>query len=161
VKEILQRHRVGNRAEVLTAYRDALTIPGNAAQGKVLFAKICAACHQIAGTGNAIGPNLATMRNRGPESILTNVLAPNQEVNPQFTNYVLVTGDGRQLTGMIAAETATSVTLVRAENQKDTVLRIDIEQLRGTGMSLMPEGLEKQIDQQAMADLLAYLKTIE
>jgi putative heme-binding domain-containing protein len=93
--------------------------------------------------------------------VLANVLAPNQDVNPQYLNYVVVTTDGRQLTGMITAETATSVTLQRAENQTDTVLRIDIEDLRGTGVSLMPEGMEKQIDKQAMADLLEFLKRVE
>jgi len=76
-------------------------------------------------------------------------------------NYTLVTTDGRTLTGMITSETATSVTLKRAENAGDTVLRIDIDLLRSSGMSLMPEGLEKQIDRQAMADLLTYLKEIE
>ena len=58
-----------------------------------------------------------------------------------------ITTDGRQLTGLIAAETATSVTLKRADNATDTVLRIDIDQLKSTGLSLMPEGMEKQIDQ--------------
>jgi putative heme-binding domain-containing protein len=62
---------------------------------------------------------------------------------------------------MIAAETATSVTLKRADNASDTVLRIDIDRLKSTGLSLMPEGLEKQIDQQTMADLLEYLKLVE
>jgi putative heme-binding domain-containing protein len=62
---------------------------------------------------------------------------------------------------MIAAESATSVTLRRAENASDTVLRIDIDVLKSTGMSLMPEGLEKQLDKQAMADLLAYLREVE
>jgi putative heme-binding domain-containing protein len=161
VKEIAARNRLASRADVLAAYKDVLQLPGDATRGKAVFGKICATCHQFGGTGFAIGPNLAAMRNRGPDAILTNVLAPNQEVNPQFVNYVVVTTDGRQLTGIIAAETATSVTLQRAENQSDTVLRIDIEELRGTGVSLMPEGLEKQIDQQTMADLLEYLKTAD
>lgn len=159
--EIARNSRSGSRQEVLAAYRGALEKPGDVEKGKAIFAKVCAACHQVNGVGIAIGPNLATMKNRGPEAILTNILAPNQEVNPQYVNYLVVTTDGRQLTGMIAAETATSVTLVRAENQKDTVLRIDIEEMRGTGASLMPEGLEKQIDHQAMADLLAFLKVVE
>jgi putative heme-binding domain-containing protein len=73
----------------------------------------------------------------------------------------VLTTDGRQLTGILAAETATSITLQRADNATDTVLRIDIEQLRSTGLSLMPEGLEKQIDPQAMADLIAYLMHAE
>jgi putative heme-binding domain-containing protein len=101
------------------------------------------------------------MKARGPEAILLNVLDPNREVNPQFLNYAVMTTDGRQLTGLIAAETATSITLKRADNATDTVLRIDIEQLKSTGMSLMPEGMEKQIDQAAMADLLAFLMTAE
>jgi putative membrane-bound dehydrogenase-like protein len=159
--EIAKKNQLGNRAEVLAEYRETLNMPGDVARGKQVFTKICAACHQFGGVGHAIGPNLATMRNRGPEAVLTNVIAPNQEVNPQYVNYVVVTTDGRQLTGMIAAETATSVTLKRAENQTDTVLRIDIEELRGTGVSLMPEGMEKQIDKQSMADLLEYLKSVE
>ncbi|HRX80918.1 MAG TPA: c-type cytochrome, partial [Pirellulaceae bacterium] len=117
-------------------------------------------CHQLEGAGHAIAPNLAAMQNRGPEAILSNVLVPNREVNPQYLNYALITTDGRALTGIIAAETATSVTLKRADNATDTVLRIDIEELRSTGVSLMPEGMEKQLDKQAMADLIEYIQSI-
>jgi putative heme-binding domain-containing protein len=91
---------------------------------------------------------------------LVNVLDPNREVNPQYVNYVLVTEDGRSMTGMVASETANSVTLKRAEDVTDTVERSEIEQLRATGLSIMPEGLEKQIDQAQMADLMAYLLQI-
>ncbi|MGE3779999.1 MAG: PVC-type heme-binding CxxCH protein [Pirellulaceae bacterium] len=160
-EKLARQSQLSNRSEVLAEYRPVLNMPGDVARGKEVFTKICAACHQLGGMGYAIGPNLITMRNRGPEAVLTNVLAPNQEVNPQYVNYVVITSDGRQLTGMIAAETATSVTLKRAENQTDTVLRIDIEEMRATGASLMPEGLEKQIDKQAMADLLEFLKSVE
>ena len=125
------------------------------------FTKICAACHKVGGVGHEIGPNLAAMKARGPEAILLNVLDPNREVNPQYLNYSVLLADGRNFTGLIAAETATSLTLRRAENQTDTILRIDIEQLKSTGQSLMPEGVEKQIDKQGMADLLEYLKTAE
>ena len=45
----------------------------------------------------------------------------------------------------------------RAESASDTILRIDIEELKSTGLSIMPEGLEKSIDVQAMADIIAYL----
>ena len=101
------------------------------------------------------------MKARGPEAILVNVLDPNREVNPQYLSYAVRLLDGRTLAGMISSETATGVTLRRADNQTDTVLRIDIDQLKSTGQSLMPEGLERQIDQQAMADLLAYLREAE
>jgi len=116
-----------------------------------------AACHRVEGIGHEIGPNLATVQNRGADFILLNVLDPNREVNPQYVNYVVETKDGRSFTGMVAAETATSVTLRRAENLSDTILRIDIERMRSTGLSIMPEGLEQQVDRQAMADLIAYI----
>jgi putative heme-binding domain-containing protein len=158
---LLAKLQTGRRGEVLEAYKDTITMSGDAPRGKEVFKKICAACHQLEGVGHPTGPNLAAMKNRGAEAILLNVLDPNREVNPQYLNYILVTTDGRSLTGMITAETATSVTLKRADNATDTVLRIDIDQLKSTGISLMPEGMEKQIDKQAMADILAYLKLID
>ncbi len=89
--------------------------------------------------------------------MLLNILDPNRDVKPQFLSYVLVTTSGRVLTGMIAAETANSLTIRKPDGVEETVLRLQIEELRGTGLSFMPEGLEKQIDVAAMADLLAYL----
>lgn len=159
--QLAAKLQIGRRADVLAAYRGALDAPGDAPRGKEVFKKTCAACHQVQGVGHPLGPNLAAMKSRGPDAILLNVLDPNREVNPQYLSYALTTTDGRSLSGLIAAETATSVTLKRADNQTDTVLRIDIDQLKSSGLSLMPEGLEKQIDVQQMADLLAYLKALE
>jgi putative membrane-bound dehydrogenase-like protein len=159
--KLLAGSSTSKRADVVAAYKGTLEMKGDVARGKQAFAKTCAACHKVEGVGHEIGPNLAAMKARGPEAILLNVLDPNREVNPQYLSYALLTLDGRQLTGMISAETATSVTLKRADNANDTVLRIDIDQLKSTGLSLMPEGLEKQVDQQAMADLLEYFKSVE
>jgi putative heme-binding domain-containing protein len=61
---------------------------------------------------------------------------------------------------MIVDESPTSVTIRRADGTSETVLRVHIEELRSTGMSFMPEGLETQVDHQGMADLLAYLNSI-
>jgi putative membrane-bound dehydrogenase-like protein len=158
---VAKRLNLGRRQDVLRAYRPALDLRGDASRGKAVFQKVCAACHRLEGVGHEIGPNLATLQNRGADTILLNVLDPNREVNPQYVNYLVTTRDGRTFTGMIAAETATSVTLQRGDNQSDTILRIDIEQMRSTGLSLMPEGLEQQIDRQGMADLIAYLMSLK
>ena len=72
-----------------------------------------------------------------------------------------MTDAGRIVTGIITAETANSLTIRRADGTTETVLRIHIDELRSTGLSFMPEGLEKQIDVPAMADLLAYLNSIK
>lgn len=153
--------KLGRRQDVFDAYRPALDLAGDSARGKTHFQKICAVCHRLENVGTEIGPNLATLQNRGAEAILLNVLDPNREVNPQYVNYIVVTTEGRSLTGLIAGETATSITLKRQENATDTVLRADIDQLKSTGQSIMPEGLEKQLDRQAMADLIAYLLSVK
>lgn len=156
-EKLLASLQLGRRQEVVEQYRDVLAMRGDADRGQAAFKKICAACHRVGELGHEIGPNLAAVKNRGAEAILVNVLDPNREVNPQFVNYVLITDDGRTLTGMIAAETATSVTLRRAEGSSDTVLRVNIDELQSTGMSLMPEGVEKDLGKQDLADLLEFL----
>ena len=86
---------------------------------------------------------------------------PNREVKPQFLAYQLETKSGKSVAGMITAETPNSVTIRMLDGRSETVQRGDIDALRSTGLSFMPEGLEKQIDLQAMADLLAYLNSIK
>jgi putative heme-binding domain-containing protein len=160
-ESLLKSAKLGRRQDVVESYRPALKLSGDAVHGKQIFQKICAACHKADGVGHEIGPNLATVKSRGAEFILLNVLDPSREVNPQYVNYLAVTDDGRSLTGMIAAETATSITLRRAEGASDTLLRINIEEMRSTGLSLMPEGLEKQIDPQGLADVIAYILSLK
>ena len=149
------------RPEVVDAYRKCLETAGDPTRGKAVYQKHCAACHKAEGVGHEIGPNLAALRNRGAEAILIGVLDPNREVNPQYVNYLVATKAGRLLTGLVAGESAASITLRRGEGASDTVLRADVEELRSSGVSLMPEGFEKQIDAAAMADLIAYLLSLK
>ncbi|MEX0938367.1 MAG: PVC-type heme-binding CxxCH protein [Pirellulales bacterium] len=153
----ISRATKSDRADVVRKYREVLDREGDVPRGRQVFVKSCAACHRLDGEGHEIGPNLATLRNRGAETILVNLLDPSRELDPKFANYVVVTTDGRTLTGVIAEETATSLTLQRGEGAAETVLRVDVEAIRNTQLSLMPEGLEKEIEPAAMADLLAYL----
>lgn len=153
--------KLARRHEVVEAYRPSLELPGDIARGRVAFKKTCSVCHKLEGVGHELGPNLVAMQNRGVEAILLNVLDPNREVNPQYLNYVVQTDDGRTLTGMVSAETAASVTLVRAEAASDTVLRMHIEEMRSTGLSIMPEGLEKELDRQTLADVMAYIMSLK
>ena len=155
--EYLANMGSADRTKILAKYQSALTLDADPTRGRKLFNQHCAVCHKMDGVGHEIGPNLASIRNRGAETILANVIDPNREVNPQYLNYVLLTQDGRAMTGMVAAETASSVTLRRAESASDTVLRVNIEELKSTGLSIMPEGLEKSINVQQMADIISFL----
>ncbi len=150
----------GDRAAVFATYREALARAPDLTRGRELFRKTCSECHRLEEVGHEIGPNLVSLQNRGAETILTNVLEPNREVNPQYINYVAETTDGRVLTGLIQSETATSIRLLRAGNQSDTLLRSDLETLRSTGLSLMPSNLEQQIPPDAMSDLIGFILSV-
>jgi putative membrane-bound dehydrogenase-like protein len=147
-----------NRGKVIEEYAAALQKQsGDVARGKDVFAKKCSQCHKLDGVGHEIGPNLAALTDRSLPAMLAAVLDPNRAVEAKFVDYLAVTQDGRQHRGMLAAETSTSLTLVAQEGKQETILRSDLEELNSTGKSLMPEGLEKEVPPQAMADVLAYL----
>ena len=95
-----------------------------------------------------------------PDEYLVAILDPNREVDPRYLNYTVNTTDGRVTSGIIAAETATAVTLKRADGQPETILRSQIEELSSTGQSLMPEGVEQKVSHQEMADLIAFLLAV-
>lgn len=147
------------RSEVLDAYRTALELDGNVDQGRVLFRRHCAVCHRREGVGTEVGADLATVLTRTPEALLVNVLDPNREVDPKFIQYNIVTVDGLAHSGVVSAETASTVTLTGAEKATQTVPRADIDVMESTGLSLMPEGFEREIDPQGVADLIAYLRS--
>ncbi len=89
------------------------------------------------------------------------ILDPNREFKPTFVNYSVETADGENLTGCVASETATSITLRHAGGGEDVILRKNIKSLASTGLSLMPDGLEAGINAQQMADLLQYLSELK
>ncbi|MGZ8920545.1 MAG: DUF7133 domain-containing protein, partial [Limisphaerales bacterium] len=149
------------RKEVIARYEAALSMKGDASRGKAVFESSCASCHRAGEIGNDVGPNLATIRQWNPEQILNNILDPNREVAPNFVSYMVETTDGRTLEGLIANETAASLTLKRADAVTETILRRDINQLSGSGLSLMPEALETAITIDQMADLITFLLSPE
>ena len=149
------------RQDVVAAYQKALQLKGDPRRGKEVFKAQCSTCHRLEGVGQQVGADLSAIRDRGLDAVLLNILDPNREVMPQFLSYVLVTTSGRVLTGMIAVETANSLTIRQPDGHEETVLRNQVEELRSTGLSYMPEGVEQQIDVPAMADLLSYLNSVK
>lgn len=147
-----------DRRAVVTAHHDVLSLEGNPERGAQWFDNRCGVCHRLGERGFAVGPNLGPLANKPPEALLEAVLDPNRAVEAPYVNYVAVTTDGRSFTGLVAAETSTAITL-RAQQGKDQVLlRTEIDTLESTGKSLMPEGLERDLTKQQLADVLAFLR---
>ena len=105
-----------------------------------------------------MGPDLTGSPSRDAAPLLANILDPNAIVPPNSIQYLVIDHDGRTYSGIIVAETATSLTLRRGGGAQDTILRTRIAEMTSTGLSLMPEGLEKTISKQEMTDLVAFLR---
>jgi putative membrane-bound dehydrogenase-like protein len=160
-RKVLAGQVAPDRRKVVRAYRAALKLKADAARGKAVFKNNCATCHRLEKVGVEVGPDLlSALRNKTPEALLIDILDPSREVDPRYINYLVTTQAGRSFSGMIAAETATSIKLRRAEKAEDTILRRQIDTIRATAKSLMPEGLEKQLSKQDVADVIAYLRSV-
>jgi putative membrane-bound dehydrogenase-like protein len=150
-----------DRGAVIAEFRGALALAGDRQKGRLVFGKVCATCHRAEGVGTDVGANLATVTGRSPEDLLVHILDPNREVPPNYINYNVETTDGRIVTGIIAEESANAVTLKRAEGVTEVIPRARIESIASTGLSLMPEGLEKGLVTKDLADLIAYVRGIQ
>ncbi|MHB1426648.1 MAG: PVC-type heme-binding CxxCH protein [Gemmataceae bacterium] len=148
-----------DRQKVIDAYQAVLTMTGDAKRGAEVFRKNCAACHQLGGVGNAVGPDLASLGDKSPPALLIAIFDPNRAVEARYVGYTAITKGGRSYSGVLAAETGNSIALVGADGKKIDILRGDLDELTSTGKSAMPEGLEKEIKPQDLADLIAHVRS--
>jgi putative heme-binding domain-containing protein len=143
---------------VLAKYQAVSSLTGRPDSGAAHFDKNCSPCHEYRGHGHAVGPNLAEFAGKSTADFLLAILDPNAAINPNFLAYNIDTKDGRALTGIIKGETASSLTLVQGGGVVETILRSDLQEIRASQLSLMPEGLEQSMAAQDLADLIAWLK---
>ena len=107
-----------------------------------------------------VGPDLLTLSDASPETLLIAIIDPNRAFEAKYSDYTVHTKDGRVLSGLIAGETANAITLLRQDGRQDVLLRSEIEAVAATGRSLMPEGIEKEINPRELADLVAYITAL-
>ncbi len=146
------------RKKAVEESKAALALDGNSTKGREIFRNLCATCHRLEREGHAVGPDLFDIRGQTKENILFHIVEPDAEIAPVFANYIAELKDGRSISGILASETATSITLRGPLAQETALLRRDIEKLEALPNSLMPAGLEQAASKQDLADLLAYLK---
>ncbi len=147
-----------DRQKVLDDYRPVLKLEADPRRGREVFARNCAACHRIGDVGTDVAPDISDSRTKTPEQLLADIVQPNRAIDGNYVGYTAVTTDGRVLEGIVASESSTAVTLIAPEGKSITLPRDQIDELRSSGLSLMPEGLERELPPQAMADLIAFIK---
>src|SRR5262249_12558604 len=148
----------GSRSQVIAGYLPALRTKGDPGRGAKVFERECQTCHKVGNRGFKLGPDLTGSPSSDPAALLANILDPNATVPPASVQYLVVDQAGLTYSGIIASETATSLTLRRGDGVADTILRAQIAEMASTGLSLMPEGFEKTIPRAEMADLIAFLR---
>jgi putative membrane-bound dehydrogenase-like protein len=146
-----------DRGAVISQYEPALALRGDRERGRAVFAAACSSCHRVGAEGEAIGPDIGDAAMKPARQLLTDILDPNQAIDANYISYTALTTEGLAHQGIIRAETDGGVVLQTADGATVTVLRDELQSLSGGG-SLMPEGLERQISVEQMADLLAFLK---
>jgi putative heme-binding domain-containing protein len=147
------------RQKVIVQYQAALKLRGNREKGKQVYQVNCAICHQVKGEmGLPFGPDLGTIQSWPASGIMNNILDPNQSIADSYDLWNIGLKNGESLQGIISEETSSSITVRFASGMVRTIARQDISSQKAMNMSAMPAGLEKQMNQQQMADLLAYLR---
>jgi putative heme-binding domain-containing protein len=134
---------------------------GSPYAGKKLFAAHCARCHTLFGQGGQIGPDLTTYKRDDLATMLLNIVNPSAEVREGFETHLVLTSDGRALTGFLVERDNRLVVLRNAEGQDVTLARTAIEEMRVLPQSLMPEGLLSAWTDQQVRDLFAYLRSTQ
>lgn len=150
-----------DRVAVIETYKAALGKQVDVEHGKLMFRKACANCHRLENWGHIVGPDLRALSNRNGSALLVAALDPNREVDARYVSWVVALEDGRTKTGILVEESATAIRLLEAEGKETTILRGDIDELRSSQKSLMPDGVEKDLSPRDLACIIAYLRNLE
>jgi putative heme-binding domain-containing protein len=145
---------------VTTPAESPLVNGGDWTSGRALFfgdAK-CSTCHTVKGEGGNLGPNLSNLVHVNPESVLQDIVEPSARINPDHVSYVIQTKSGDTISGLVRQE-ADKVLVYESLDKVTTLARDDVQELRPSRISLMPEGY-KDLGEQKLRDLLTFL-TVE
>ena len=149
--------------EEIKAYAAAALTDGDAARGELVFRRkdlSCLKCHAVSGAGGNIGPDLSPVGASSPaDYLVASILLPDQAVKEAFETQVVVTIQGRVLTGIVADENENRLVLRTADGAEKSVPKADID-LREKGSSLMPQGLIKFMTRQEFLDLTRFLSEL-
>lgn len=146
-----------DRQKVIEELTPLVLRKGDPALGKVIFQQQCLKCHTHGAEGGKVGPDLTGMAVHPKEELLVHILDPSRSVEGNYRQYNVATTDGQVFVGVLTSETKTAIELGDAEGKPHVILRADVEELQASPKSIMPEGFEKQVPPEGLANLLEFL----
>jgi putative heme-binding domain-containing protein len=152
------------RKQLVARYKSLLTPErlkeADRSRGRQVFNNVCAACHTLHGQGKQIGPDLTGSNRDNLDYLLENIIDPSAIVAADFRMSVVSLKDGRVLTGIVGEQTTRTVA-VQTQTEKVKFERSEIDEIRPTPQSLMPDGLLNAMTDEQVRDLIGYLMARE
>jgi putative heme-binding domain-containing protein len=130
---------------------------GDAKAGQKVYADTCGKCHKLFGAGGDVGPELTGYERTNAMYWMENIIDPSAVIREEYMTFVVRTDDGRTLSGVVAGQDKTTVTLRDQEARTTRLERARIEDMRASPVSLMPEDQLRTLSDQQVRDLFAYL----
>jgi putative heme-binding domain-containing protein len=154
------RPTAGDKAALIARYKATLTPEAlraaDPSRGRQVFQRTCQQCHKMYGEGGDVGPELTGSDRANLDYILQNVLDPSASVASEYRVTDVATADGRLVSGLLREQTPAAL-VVQTVNGRVVVPRDEVEEVRGSASSMMPEGLIQSLPDGEIRDLIAYL----
>jgi putative heme-binding domain-containing protein len=154
--------REAGRAAYLAKLRAEIdALQGVADRGHEVFLSQkagCFSCHRAVGRGGNVGPDLSRIGQiRTRAELLESIVFPGFTIAPEFRTFQVATHDGRMANGIVVRDDPDAITVRTTDLAETRIPRKDIEAMAPSTTSLMPEGLEKVLTRQELADVLTFL----
>ena len=155
------KNQIANRA-VEQVVAESLGTRGNIDRGKKLFtAQSCIRCHTTANGQKPKGPHLVDIGKRSkPAELVESILKPSEKIAQGFDTFVFVTTDGKLVTGFVSRESAREVEIRQLTGLPVVLPKAKIEERIRQKKSMMPDGMVGNLTAGQLADLLAYLQSL-
>jgi putative heme-binding domain-containing protein len=158
-----RRNRLGlskvKTESIAQRFNQLAKLSRNTPKGQVLFQQNCQLCHRFHGEGAEVGPDLDALNDRSGLALLTAILSPNEAIEQTYIAHELILNDGEGWTVLIASETSNDLKVTMASGENRIIDKADIQSIKPSTQSLMPEGWGEAMSDQDLADLIGYLQT--
>jgi putative membrane-bound dehydrogenase-like protein len=148
------------KSDEIARYKQRMTSDylktGSASAGRLVFEKTCAKCHVLFGDGATLGPDLTGSGRKKIDYVLSNLIDPNAVIDPKYRLTKVLTNDGRLFSGFVILHDDKFVVL-RTQEARIRLAMNDVEELRTSKTSMMPEGMLRIYSDEQVRDLLLYL----
>jgi putative membrane-bound dehydrogenase-like protein len=154
---------LGNSPEEVERVRKLVQAKGNAQRGRGLYLNAkrlaCITCHRLEGIGGNVGPDLTRLwEAQSIEKIMESLIEPSKEIKEGYQAFVASTRQGQVYTGLKVSQNAEEVVLRDANARDVRIATKDLDELKPSRQSLMPDNVVAQLTYDEFIDLVAFLK---